>query len=239
MALIESKEAPATRNAAKTRQRILDAAEDVFASRGLEGTRMAAIASLAGCNQALLYHYFASKDELFTAVLEQIYAKIRSAEQALDLGHLEPKAAMQRLVEFSFDYVRQNPSFIKLINDENMHGAEHLKKSSGARQLNTPLVATIDCILKEGVARGDFRQGVDPIQLYITIASIAYFFTANRATLSVIFDLPDADAAFELRRAHIVDVVLGYLRPASEAPEDQTSEDQTPEDNTQGDHSDG
>lgn len=224
MALTEPREAPATRNATKTRQRILDAAEDVFAARGLEGTRMAAIASLAGCNQALLYHYFSSKDDLFTAVLEQIYAKIRTAEQALDLGHLEPKAAMQRLVEFSFDYVRQNPSFIKLINDENMHGAEHLKKSADARQLNTPLVATIEGILQDGVARGEFRDGVDPIQLYITIASIAYFFTANRATLSVIFDLPDADAAFELRRAHIVDVVLGYLRPMRETQKDQNND---------------
>lgn len=223
MALIEPKDAPATRNAAKSRQRILDAAEDVFAARGLEGTRMAAIASLAGCNQALLYHYFSSKDDLFTAVLEQIYAKIRSAEQALDLNHLEPRAAMQKLVEFSFDYVRQNPSFIKLINDENMHGAEHIKKSADARQLNTPLVATIDAILKDGVARGNFRQGVDPIQLYITIASIAYFFTANRATLSVIFDLPDADTAFDVRRAHIVEVVLGYLRPPSQTPEDASN----------------
>lgn len=213
MALIEARQTPVKRNAAKTRQRILNAAEKVFAARGLEGTRMAAIAEAADCNQALLYYYFASKDQLFTAVLEQIYAKIRSAEQELDLGHLEPRDAMQRLVEFSFDYVRTNPSFIKLINDENMHGAEHLKKSAGARQLNTPLVATIACILEDGVKQGVFRPGVDPVQLYITIASIAYFFIANRATLSVIFDLPKPAAAFELRRTHCVDVILGYLRP--------------------------
>ncbi len=212
MALTDIRDAPVTRNAAKSRQRILDAAETVFATKGLEGTRMAAIADLAGCNQALLYHYFASKDDLFTAVLEQTYAKIRAAEQKLELDHLKPVAAMQRLVEFSFDYVRDNPSFIKLINDENMHGAEHLKASADARRLNTPLVDTIAAILKDGVTCGDFRDGVDPVQLYITVASLAYFFTANRATLSVIFDLPDADTCFALRRAHIVEVVLGYLR---------------------------
>lgn len=216
MELIEPRETPVKRNAAKTRQRILDAAETVFAARGLEGTRMAAIAESADCNQALLYYYFASKDQLFTAVLEQIYAKIRSAEQELDLNHLQPRDAMQRLVEFSFDYVRTNPSFIKLINDENMHGAEHLKKSAGARQLNTPLVATIARILEDGATQGVFRPGIDPVQLYITIASIAYFFTANRATLSVIFDLPKPDAAFELRRTHCVDVILGYLRPQAQ-----------------------
>jgi TetR/AcrR family transcriptional regulator len=214
MALTDVRDAPVTRNAAKSRQRILDAAETIFATRGLEGTRMAAIADLAGCNQALLYHYFASKDDLFTAVLEQTYAKIRAAEQELELDHLEPVAAMQKLVEFSFDYVRDNPSFIKLINDENMHGAEHLKASADARRLNTPLVDTIACILQAGAERGDFRDGVDPVQLYITVASLAYFFTANRATLSVIFDLPDQKACFALRRAHIVDVVLGFLRAA-------------------------
>ncbi len=212
MAPTDIKDTPSTRNAAKTRQRILDAAESVFATKGLEGTRMAAIASLAGCNQALLYHYFAGKDELFTAVLEQTYAKIRAAEQDLDLADLPPVVAMQELVEFSFDYVRDNPSFIKLINDENMHGAEHLTASTDARRLNTPLVDTIAAILKAGVARGNFRRGVDPVQLYITIASLAYFFTSNRATLSVVFDLPDADTCFALRRAHIVDVVLSYLR---------------------------
>lgn len=212
MAPTDVKEAPTTRNAAKSRQRILDAAESVFAAKGLEGTRMAAIAGLAGCNQALLYHYFAGKDELFTAVLEQTYANIRAAEQKLDLTDLPPTAAMQKLVEFSFDYVRDNPSFIKLINDENMHGAEHLKASTDARRLNTPLVDTIAAILEAGVAHRDFRAGVDPVQLYITIASLAYFFTSNRATLSVVFDLPDANTCFATRRTHIVEVVLGYLR---------------------------
>jgi TetR/AcrR family transcriptional regulator len=220
MALTDVRDAPVTRNAAKSRQRILDAAETIFATRGLEGTRMAAIADLAGCNQALLYHYFASKDDLFTAVLEQTYAKIRAAEQELELDHLEPVAAMQRLVEFSFDYVRDNPSFIKLINDENMHGAEHLKASpmpaASTHRWSIPSPAS----LQAGAERGDFRDGIDPVQLYITVASLAYFFTANRATLSVIFDLPDQKACFALRRAHIVDVVLGlFARCASELTE--------------------
>jgi len=213
MGIIETRPPPQERNRDKTRKRILEAAESEFAANGLKGTRIAAIAELADCNKALLYHYFKNKQDLFTAVLERTYAKIRSKEQKLELGHLAPQDAMRRLVEFSFDYVRQNPSFIKIINDENMHGARHLRASPEARKLNTPLVATIARILTEGVARGVFRSGVDPVQLYITIASVAYFYTANRATLSVIFDLADCDAAHAARRAHIGEVVLGYLRP--------------------------
>ncbi|WP_306118887.1 MULTISPECIES: TetR/AcrR family transcriptional regulator [unclassified Roseitalea] len=203
------------RDAVATRRRILDAAEGEFAEKGLGGTRIAAIAERAGCNKALIYHYFAGKDELFAAVLERTYHRIRSAEQALDLEHLPPETAMRRLVEFSFDYVQRNPSFIKLLNEENLHGAVHLRDTGDARRLTTPLVAVIRRILDRGERQGVFRAGVDPVQLYITIASVAYFFTANRATLSEIFDLPRTPDVARARRGHIVEVVLGYLRPGA------------------------
>ena len=54
------------------------------------------------------------------------------------------------------------------------------------------------------------------MQLYITIAGISYFYLSNIHTLSVIFDAPlDEEAAMAGRRAHAVEVVLGYLRPGS------------------------
>ena len=61
-----------------------------------------------------------------------------------------------------------------------------------------------------------FRPGVDPVQLYITIAGISYFYMSNIHTLSVIFNAPlAAEANMAARRQHAIDVVLGYLRPAN------------------------
>ncbi|TKT78328.1 TetR/AcrR family transcriptional regulator [Aquamicrobium sp. LC103] len=202
-----------TRDAAATRARILKAAEKEFAKKGLKGTRIDAIATRARCNKALIYHYFGSKEDLFSAVLEVTYEKIRAAERKLDLAHRSPRAAMQELIGFSFDYVSDHPEFISLINDENMHGGVHVLHSARARDLNSPLVALIEEILKRGEAEGVFRSGVDPVQLYISIASICYFFIANRHTLSAIFALPKTRDVLDMRRRHVVDVILGYLRP--------------------------
>lgn len=204
-----------TRDAAATRARILKAAEKEFAKKGLKGTRIDAIAKRATCNKALIYHYFGSKEDLFSAVLEVTYEKIRAAERKLDLAHRSPEQAMQELIGFSFDYVSQNPEFISLINDENMHGGVHVVHSARARDLNSPLVALIEEILKRGQADGVFRPGVDPVQLYISIASICYFFIANRHTLSAIFSLPKTGEVLDQRRQHVIEVILGYLRPGS------------------------
>ena len=66
-----------------------------------------------------------------------------------------------------------------------------------------------------GEAAGVFRGGVDPTQLWISIAALGYFYFSNIHTLSTIFgrDLADASALAE-RRAHIVQLVLHSLQPA-------------------------
>lgn len=201
-----------TRDAEATRGAILDAGRAEFAERGLGGGRIDAIAERAGCNKAMIYHYFGSKAALFSAVLEHNYALIRSAEAELDLSHRDPVEAVRTLVEFSFDYVAANPEFIKLINEENLHAGVHIDAAM-ARKLNSPVVGTLREVLARGAAQGVFRGDADPQQLYISIASICYFSIANRYTLSAIFDLPPGDALLGYRRAHVIEVILGYLRP--------------------------
>ena len=58
-----------------------------------------------------------------------------------------------------------------------------------------------------------FRRGVDPVQLYISIAALGYFYLSNRHTLSTIFgrDLV-APRARSARLAHIADIVVAYLK---------------------------
>ncbi|MCX5341859.1 TetR family transcriptional regulator [Streptomyces sp. R-74717] len=59
------------RDAAATRRRLLEAARDLFAERGYEGTTVRSIAERAGANQALLFRYFGSKQGLLTEVVAQ------------------------------------------------------------------------------------------------------------------------------------------------------------------------
>lgn len=207
---------PAARDAARTRAQILEAAAGEFAHAGLGGARVDRIAAQAGVNVRMLYYYFSSKDALFLAVLERAYGIIREAEQGLELDRVAPQEAVRRLVRFTWNFQRAHPEFITLLNSENLHQGRHLKESTVVPELHAPLLEMIARVLERGARAGVFRRNVDPMQLYITIASLGYFYLSNRHTLSAIFrrDLlaPRQQAA---RLGHIEDVVLGYLRPVS------------------------
>jgi AcrR family transcriptional regulator len=204
--------APRTRDADRSREAILAAARDEFAAHGLGGARVDRIAERAAVNKKLIYYYFENKESLFRAVLEEAYLNIRAAEQQLHLADLPPEQAVRRLTEFTWHYYLEHPEFLTLLNSENLHRARHIRGSERARALNTPLIETLGAILERGRAAGVFRGGVDPLQLYISIAGIAYFYLSNQHTLSTIFgrDLMTPKALNE-RLSHVCDVILGYV----------------------------
>lgn len=200
------------RDADRSQATILAAARDEFAEHGLGGARVDRIAERAGLNKRLIYYYFADKERLFQAVLEQAYRDIRAAEQDLHLLDLPPADAVRRLVEFTWNYYLAHPEFLTLLNSANLHRARHLADSQRARELNTPLIETLGEILERGRREGSFRGGVDPLQLYVSIAGMAYFYLSNNFTLSAIFgrDLMAAKA-LQQRLSHMSDVILGYV----------------------------
>jgi AcrR family transcriptional regulator len=201
------------RDPEKNRERILAAALEEFSRYGLGGARVDRIAARAGANKRMLYYYFGNKEALFLAVLESRYAHIRQAEQGLHLGDLNPAEGMRRLVAFTWNYYLKHPEFLTLLNSENLHRARHLRRSRQIAAMHSPLVATLRGLLARGVRRGQFRRGVDPVQLYISIAALGYFYLSNRYTLSTIFErdllAPRSKAA---RLQHMTALVLGYLR---------------------------
>jgi TetR/AcrR family transcriptional regulator len=205
---------PQRRNPAATRQKLLAAARREFAANGLAGARVDEIAARAGVNKQLVYHYFGDKDALYLAVLEWVYEEIRAQERTLNLEGLPPERAIRKLIESSFDHLAAHPDFIVLLNDENRGGARHVRGSRRLEAMHSPLVSLVDTILKQGVREGAFRRGVDPVHLYISIAGLSYFFFSNTPTLSAIFgtDLRSPSAK-RARRKHVVDLVLGALRP--------------------------
>ena len=201
------------RDPARTRSRILDAATVEFARYGLGGARVDRIAERAGANKRMLYYYFGDKDGLFLAALEDRYAHIRSAERTLDLEHLDPREALKRLVEFTWKYFLEHPEFMTLLNSENLHKGRHVKNSKRVRDMHSTLVETLRTVLRRGEAQGLFRKGVDPVQLYISIAGEGYFYLSNRYTLSRIFDRDlMAPRALAGRARHITQTILNSVR---------------------------
>ena len=200
------------------RLRILEAAKQEFAAHGLAGARVDRIAEKAGANKRMLYYHVGNKEYLYLTVLEGAYEKIRAEERSLDLELLDPPEAIKTLIEFTWNYFLGNPEFLALLNSENLARAKHLKRSTKVKSMHSPFVEMIRTVVERGVAGGDFQAFVDPVQLYISIAALTFFYLSNSATLGFIFgrDLLAREARDE-RLDHMVALVLAALTGKSPA----------------------
>jgi AcrR family transcriptional regulator len=200
------------RDAEQTRAEILQIAADEFAEHGFAGARVDRIAAQMRTTKRMIYYYFGSKEDLYLAVLERAYAAIRRAEQEIDVDHLDPTAAIRRLAELTFDHHEANPSFLRLVSIENIHRAEHLRRSSQIANLNVPAIDLIARILERGYASGAFVRRVDAIDLHMMISAFCVFRVSNQHTFGVLFDrdLTSPDLRDRYRKM-LADMVVSYL----------------------------
>jgi AcrR family transcriptional regulator len=162
----------------------------------------------------MLYAYVGNKKALWLAALERVYEAKRQEERTLNLQRLPPAEAMQVLIRFNFRYHTDHPEFLAMLNDENLQRGQNLRESERVTKLYSPLLALISEVLARGQGEGAFRRNVDPMQLYISMVGLGYFYCSNQHTLSAIFGRSlDSVEEILIREQHIVDVVLGFLRP--------------------------
>lgn len=202
-----------TRDPEKKTQMILKAARKEFSKAGFEGARVDRIATKSKFSKGLIYHHFKSKEVLFQAVLEQLYSELSEANKELYLEDFDPIPGVKRLTEHTYEFFARTPEFITLVNVENLMKARHLKDSVAVRESFEPLRNSLGDLLRRGGEQGVFRKDVDPTDIYISIVGLGYFFLANRFTLGVVFDADlTSKESIDDRKAHILDVVLGYLQ---------------------------
>lgn len=192
---------------------ILEVATAEFAAKGLAGARIDEIAALTRTSKRMIYYYFESKEQLYVRVLEAAYQRIRRIETELHLDDLAPEPALRTLVAFTVDYQRDNPDFVRLVMNENIHDGVFLAQSRTIQELNVPAIHAVEKVYRRGVAAGVFRPELDPVDLHMSISALAFFNVSNHATFSLIFkrDL-HSPAAMAARRDSIVDMVVRYLK---------------------------
>ena len=151
------------RDPERTRRRILDAARRVFATRGIDGARVDAIAARAGTNKRMLYYYFGSKDGLFRAVLRQ-----RLADRA-PTSHLA-RVGPDRLADLQ-DRLATQPDYVRLLMWEALErGRRHPLEEEEARR--AVLAEWVDA-LRAAQADGRIPGALDPAQLALSELGVA------------------------------------------------------------------
>ena len=203
---------PRPRDAELTRRAILDAAVMEFARLGMSGARVDEIGRRAGCNLRMIYYYFGSKEALYVAALEKVYADFVAAERALNLDALSPVEGVQRLISFTWHYMREHPEFISLLNTENMHGGKFAKQSPRVSGGAGEQMHLIDELLRRGIRDGVFRKDISVFETHVTIVSLCYFYLSNRATMSNYLGRDmTSQGACDAWLAHVSRVVLASL----------------------------
>ncbi len=195
------------------KREILAVARAEFVEKGLSGARVDEIAARTSTAKRMIYYYFKDKEGLYLAVLEEAYSRIRALERTLDLAALPPVAALTALTGFTFDYHADNTDFVRLVMTENIHHARHLKVLSKIGEINLSAIQMIADVYARGVLSGDFRSGVDPLDIHLTISALSFYNVSNRATIEQVFghDM-GAPAARQRRRASVIEAVLRFVK---------------------------
>jgi AcrR family transcriptional regulator len=195
-----------------TRRDILETASREFALNGLSGARIDEIAARTRSSKRMIYYYFDDKEGLYLRALEHAYRMVRDGENQLDTAGLSPREALRRLVEFTFDHHHEHEEFIRMVMIENIHHGQYLERSEVIRSLNVTAIDAIAAIYQRGVEAGDFRTGLDPLELHWQVSALCFFNVSNRATFSKIFgrDMGSAPEQAKLRE-NTVEMVLRFV----------------------------
>jgi AcrR family transcriptional regulator len=199
--------------AENTRERILRAAITEFSGKGYSGARVDVICKRSRANPRMIYHYFGGKDGLYVAVLECVLGELRTEELKLDVANVAPIIGVMQLFDFTYEHFGRHPELIHLLSGENLLKARFLRRSVKTPIVASPLIKLIDELLRRGEKQGDFRRGIDPLQLYVTMVGFAYFHRSNAYTLSIIFRSDILAAPWQAAHKRYADeMILRFLR---------------------------
>ncbi len=202
---------PRPRDAARSREAILDAAEALFAERGYEGASLHEIGRRAGVSRGTPGYFFGSKDGLYRATLERVFAAelelvFGAAERAAAAGGAE--AALAAAITSFQDFLEARPSFVRLVEREAL---------AGGRLLGATAVHSVS--MREGLtataallAGGPFRP-VDPAHFLLDVLALCWFPIAHAETFARGLGLdPESGEFREARRRHVVELVLRGIK---------------------------
>ena len=195
-----------------TRQNIIEVASQEFALNGLSGARIDEIAAKTRSSKRMIYYYFGDKEGLYLSALENAYRQVREGEAKLDIAGLSSVEGLKRLVEFTFDHHHQHEDFIRMVMIENIHHGEYLKRSDLVRDLNVTAIAHIRDLYERGLADGQFRPGLDPLEIHWQISALCFFNVSNRSTFSQLFSRDfGAPEMLSRLKQNTVEMVLRYV----------------------------
>lgn len=209
------------RNPARSREQILDAAEQLFADKGFAATSLSDVGQLSGLSRATPGYFFGTKADLYRAVLERCFAEAREAvlrgrDRAL-ASQEKPEVILAGVIRDYFDFLATRPHFVRLMEREALgDGPEWEGPRLGVATGQAALAAIIEEL------GFDAGRSAEASHLLVSMLALCWFPLVHANTMLSSLGLdPRAPGYAEARKRHVIDLILngvaGRLSPAPRA----------------------
>ena len=185
------------------RKLILDAAIRVFAEHGYHRSRVGDIAEDAGVAHGLLYHYFASKDDVLRTIFVENWGELIGRFRAVEAADEPAPEKLEGIAKILLRTWRNDPALVTVMVREVARSPQLQNQVEEVREA----FAIVQRVVEQGQADGTFRRDVDA-----RLASwIVYGGLEEVLTGWVLGQLPDGDDAVALAERTAIDLALGGL----------------------------
>ena len=189
---------------------IIDIATAEFVEKGLAGARIDEIAGKA--TKRKIYYYFEGKEELYRAVLKRAYQRVRASEAQVDIESGTAVEALRRLIEHDVHYHSEHSELVRLVMNENIHRAEHLKQIPDLPSGNRQVITILSRIIARGEEEGSFRKGIDPVELHLNMTALSFYNVSNQFTFAQNFGVDmTSPEAVERRAKQVADIIIAWV----------------------------
>jgi TetR/AcrR family transcriptional regulator, fatty acid metabolism regulator protein len=195
--------------AEEKRRLLLAAAVRVFARQGYHTSRVGDIAKEAQVAHGLLYHYFASKEEVLETVFRETWAQMLETTRSIEQAGGPAGDQIRRVAEVILRTWRRDPDLVRVLVREVTRSPQLQREVEEVGHA----VDALERIIRHGQERGEFRSGLDP-----RLASLVVYGAIEQILTSWVLGPPPAsDAELERAERTVVELLVEGL-VAAEAP---------------------
>ncbi len=189
--------------------KILAAAETVFAEKGFKGASVGVIAERTGVPKPNVYYYFGTKKDLYTRVLEEACTRWLDAGALFDQG-VEPKLAFENYISSKMDLARSHPHGSRLFAIEMASGAPFLQDY--LQNTGKPWLDEKEKTLQEWIKQGKIAS-VNIRYLFFMIWGTTQHYADFETQINVMNGGNSlSDEQFAEAKKTVIDIVLSYLK---------------------------
>ncbi|MES2310386.1 MAG: TetR/AcrR family transcriptional regulator [Verrucomicrobiota bacterium] len=173
-----------TRNAARTRGKLLKVATRLFSKKGFDGVSVDEIVDTAKVNKRMVYHYFGNKEGIYASVLKEAFQKLAEVEKEIVIEASSSVEVIEGIIRAYFEFPLKNPEFVRLLLWENLNNGAHLEAEIAEELSKSPILEFLQKAMNEGVAEGRIRPGLNAKHLLIQMIGLCLIYSSNRYTLT-------------------------------------------------------